>query len=307
MGMSDEEPRDESTDESEQQAEEPPADSDQSTEQTEDQTAERDQSAEPSEGQPTETDQPSGQSEEQAADSDQAAEQSEDATGGGGGGGGSGEGVGGGGPADDAVAADSRQKRPLRVIAEFTQEGKKFIGDITLDVSEWDNVKREPGKSRFPDVPFLQDTAGPKANVIDTGPIPGGVPGAEVLIRGDARAPLPDEPDSSGAPTFQWCSRSFVVPMPAGTDVLPVNFDVEVGKIEPQTKTVDKKALAKLGPGGDEAAAAKAMVRQSPQLKGKFTFDLDATPLGNHNFRVTGKYLTGDIQSSTGRKFIPGL
>ena len=204
-----------------------------------------------------------------------------------------------------AVPADSgsEKKRPLRVMAEFTQEGQKFIGDITIEVSEWTNGR--PGNPRFPTVWFFQETHGPKGNVIDTGPLPGGVPGVEVLITAHARVPLPDQPNISRDESFQNCSRGFVIPMPSGTDVLRVKFDVEVRKVDPQTVTVDKKALDKEVPGGIEAEAAKNMVRHSPQLTGHSTFDLDATPLGNHKFRVTGKYLTGDIQSSSGRKFVP--
>jgi hypothetical protein len=304
MLMSDDDPKDEPVDDSEQQAdeqatdsaqsagqaEEQPAGADQPAEQSEEQPADSDQQVEQSEEQPAASDQAAEHSEEQPAESDQAAEQSGDATGGGGGGGGSGGGVGGGGSADDAVAADSgsEKKRPLRVMAEFTQEGQKFIGD-----------------PRFPTVWFFQETHGPKGNVIDTGPLPGGVPGVEVLITAHARVPLPDQPNISRDESFQNCSRGFVIPMPSGTDVLRVKFDVEVRKVDPQTVTVDKKALDKEVPGGIEAEAAKNMVRHSPQLTGHSTFDLDATPLGNHKFRVTGKYLTGDIQSSSGRKFVP--
>ena len=295
----------EQNDQSTEQSEEQPGESDQPAEQTEEQPGESDQSAEQSKEQPADSDQPVEQSEEQPTDSEQAAEQSGDATGGGGGGGGSGGGSGGGGPADDAVAADSSSQstRPLRVMAVFTQQGQKFLGDITIEVSEWTNGR--PGKSRFPTVPFLQDTAGSKGNVIDTNPIPGGVPGDKVLIRADARVHLVDLRDESGQVPYQYCSRSYVILMPSGTDVLPVKFDVEVQKLDPQTVTVDKKKLDEVPGGGDEAAAAKHMVSRSQQLKGHLTFDLDATPLGNHKFRVTGKYLTGDIQSSTGEKFTP--
>jgi chemotaxis protein histidine kinase CheA len=84
--MSDDEP----TDDSEQQSEEQPADSDQSAEQAEEQPADDqpeqqsdeqpadDQPAEPSEEQPTDTDQPAEQAEEQPAESDQPAEQAEE-------------------------------------------------------------------------------------------------------------------------------------------------------------------------------------------------------------------------------------
>jgi hypothetical protein len=89
--MSDDEPKDESTDDSEQQAEEQPTDTDQPAEQSEEQPvddqpeqqaeeqpADSDQPAEPSEEQPTESDQPSEQAEEQPANGDQPAEQADD-------------------------------------------------------------------------------------------------------------------------------------------------------------------------------------------------------------------------------------
>jgi hypothetical protein len=136
-GQSDEQPA-EQGDQPEQQAEEQPAEGDQPAEQTEET--------------PRDSDQPTDQVEEQPAESDQSAEQSGDATGGGGGGGGSGGGSGGGGPADDAVAADSGSgpKHRLQVIAKFTQEGgQMFPGDVKLNVYEYDDQKGKQGRKLF--------------------------------------------------------------------------------------------------------------------------------------------------------------
>jgi hypothetical protein len=70
----DDEPKDEPTDDSEQQVEEQPADSEQSTEQP----AESEQPSDQAEEQPVDTDQAVDQSEEQTAESDQAAGQSDE-------------------------------------------------------------------------------------------------------------------------------------------------------------------------------------------------------------------------------------
>jgi hypothetical protein len=293
MSMSDDEPKDEPTDNSEQQADEQATDSDQSAGQAEEQPADSDQPAEQSEEQPADSDQPAEPSEEQPAESDQAAEQSGNATGGGGGGGGSGGGSGGGGPADDAVAADSSSQstRPLRVMAEFTQGGsQKFNGEIRIEVSEYDDVKRKIGVSRFP-LPgagqwAFQKTSS-KGNVIDTNPLPGGVPGVKVAVTAMANVLVDVGPSGE---VFQSPSRTFVIPMPSGTDVLPVRFDLEVKD--------ETKEIAAL-----DALAAETKFRES--VKGHLVLTLNAQPIGKGRFRVTGKYLTGDIQSSTGEKFIP--
>jgi hypothetical protein len=82
--MSDDEPKDESTDASEQQPEEQPTDTDQPSAQSDDaradsdQAVDSDQSAEQSDEQPADSDQPAEQSEEQSADTDQAVDQSEE-------------------------------------------------------------------------------------------------------------------------------------------------------------------------------------------------------------------------------------
>jgi len=75
--MSDDEPKDESTDDSEQQADEQATDSDQPPGQAEEQPTESDQTTEQAEEQPAD-EQPSEQATEQPAESDQSAEQTED-------------------------------------------------------------------------------------------------------------------------------------------------------------------------------------------------------------------------------------
>ena len=77
--MSDDEPKDESTDESEQQSDEQRADSDQPSAQSDDASADSDQPADQSDEQPAEeADQPEQQAEDQTAESDQPAEQTEE-------------------------------------------------------------------------------------------------------------------------------------------------------------------------------------------------------------------------------------
>jgi hypothetical protein len=91
--MSDDESKDESTDDSGQQSDQEPADSDQPSAQSDDAPADSDrpaegaeeqpaeqtdQSTEQSEEQPSDSEQPSDQAEEQSSDSDQAADQSEE-------------------------------------------------------------------------------------------------------------------------------------------------------------------------------------------------------------------------------------
>ena len=71
----DDEPKDESAEDSEQQVEEQPADSEQSTEQPEEQPAESEQPSDQAEEQPSESGQPAEQTEDQAADGDQTGEQ----------------------------------------------------------------------------------------------------------------------------------------------------------------------------------------------------------------------------------------
>lgn len=73
----DNEPKDESTDDSEQQAEQQPTDSDQAAAQAEEQPSDTDQAAEQTEEQPADSDEPPDQAQEQPAESDQPADQTE--------------------------------------------------------------------------------------------------------------------------------------------------------------------------------------------------------------------------------------
>ena len=307
--MSDDEPKDESTEDSEQQTDEQPtgsdqpaeqsddapADSDQPAAQSEEQPAEEtDQAVDQSEEQPTDSDQPAEQAEEQPADSDQQTEQSDEqpaedqpsdqaeeqpadsdqpAT---------------GASADDTLAfaggaaapaggggsgATKVSTRNLKVIAEFTQDGQKFIGDILIHVFESDNGQQ--GRLLFQtDGQYWQDT-NKKGNVITTPMLRVGT--SEVLIFAHARVALP----SAGYQTMDTQDLKF--PMPSG-DTLRVKFDVGIGELDNKVNAPD-------------ANAAIAKVSQSPQLKGHLVLapGLDAEPAGNQQFRVTGKFLSGDI------------
>jgi len=293
--MSDDEPKDESTEDSEQQTDEQPTGSDQPAEQSDDAPADSDQPAAQSEEQPAEeTDQAVDQSEEQPADSDQQTEQSDEqpaedqpsdqaeeqpadsdqpAT---------------GASADDTLAfaggaaapaggggsgATKVSTRNLKVIAEFTQDGQKFIGDILIHVFESDNGQQ--GRLLFQtDGQYWQDT-NKKGNVITTPMLRVGT--SEVLIFAHARVALP----SAGYQTMDTQDLKF--PMPSG-DTLRVKFDVGIGELDNKVNAPD-------------ANAAIAKVSQSPQLKGHLVLapGLDAQPAGNQQFRVTGKFLSGDI------------
>ena len=307
--MSDDEPKDESTEDSEQQTDEQPtgsdqpaeqsddapADSDQPAAQSEEQPAEEtDQAVDQSEEQPTDSDQPAEQAEEQPADSDQQTEQSDEqpaedqpsdqaeeqpadsdqpAT---------------GASADDTLAfaggaaapaggggsgATKVSTRNLKVIAEFTQDGQKFIGDILIHVFESDNGQQ--GRLLFQtDGQYWQDT-NKKGNVITTPMLR--VATSEVLIFAHARVALP----TAGYQTMD--TQDFKFPMPSG-DTLRMKFDVGIGELDNKVNAPD-------------ANAAIAKVSQSPQLKGHLVLapGLDAQPAGNQQFRVTGKFLSGDI------------
>jgi len=307
--MSDDEPKDESTEDSEQQTDEQPtgsdqpaeqsddapADSDQPAAQSEEQPAEEtDQAVDQSEEQPTDSDQPAEQAEEQPADSDQQTEQSDEqpaedqpsdqaeeqpadsdqpATGASADdtltfAGGAAAPAGGGGSGATKVST-----RNLKVIAEFTQDGQKFIGDILIHVFESDNGQQ--GRLLFQtDGQYWQDT-NKKGNVITTPMLRVGT--SEVLIFAHARVALP----SAGYQTMDTQDLKF--PMPSG-DTLRVKFDVGIGELDNKVNAPD-------------ANAAIAKVSQSPQLKGHLVLapGLDAQPAGNQQFRVTGKFLSGDI------------
>jgi hypothetical protein len=268
--MSDNEAKDESTDDSEQPSEEQPTEGDQPAEQpTEsDQPADEQQQAEQTEEQPADTDQPAQQLEEQPVDNDQPAtaasagntlafaEGAASPDDGGGGGGGT------------KVSA-----RNLKVIAEFTEEGQKFIGDILIHVFESDNGQQ--GRLLFQtDGQYWQDT-NKKGNVITTPMLR--VASSQILVFAHARVLLPNG-DYQTMDT-----QDFKIPMPSG-DTLQIKFDVGVGEIE---KTIN----------APDADKAKAIAIQSPQLKGHYVLPpgLDAQPAGNQQFRVTGKFLSGDI------------
>jgi len=203
-----------------------------------------------------------------------------DAGGDGGGSDGTGGGFGGGGPADDAVAADSGSgsKRDLKVVAQFTQEGdQKFVGDIMIKVFESDSGQQ--GRFLFPTGgQFWQGTTS-KGNIITT-PLLRGVASSEVIVWAQTRVS-----DGTNSQNMDW---GFAIPMPSA-DTLQIAFDVDVGEVE---KTVN----------APDANAAKATVSQAAPMKGHVVFDLDAQSVGNQQFRVTGKFYTGEIKSSLGQR-----
>ena len=239
------------------------------------------------------TDESEQQTGEQPAENDQtaASETADDtlafaddaasaAGGDGGSGGASGGEFGGGEPADDAVAADSGSgsKRNLKVVAEFTQEGdQKFVGDIMIKVFESDSGQQ--GRFLFPTGGQFWQSTTSKGNIITT-PLLRGVASSEVIVWAQTRAS-----DGTNSQNMDW---GFAIPMPSG-DTLQIAFDVDVGEVE---KTVN----------APDANAAKAIVSQSPPLKGHVVFDLDAQSVGNQQFRVTGKFYTGEIKSSAGQR-----
>jgi hypothetical protein len=170
----------------------------------------------------------------------------------------------------------------LRVIATFTQEkSKKFIGDIRINVFDG-----KAGPLRFP----ADDPAGYlNGNVIDTGLLRD-LSGSEVYVNAYARVVV--EVDSS-APTgvvYQDINRGFVIPKPTSGDTLEVTFNVDVAEATKPFKAAN-------------ALAAEDMFRQS--LKGYLVLTMDAQAIGKQQFRVTGKYYSGEIQSSIGQRFTP--
>jgi hypothetical protein len=77
-------------------------------------------------------------------------------------------------------------------------------------------------------------------------------------------------------------TQDLKIAMPTG-DMLKLTFEVGVGEVDMKVNAPDANA-----------AIAKAM--QSPQLKGHLVKgDLKAESIGNQQFRVTGKFLSGDI------------
>lgn len=322
--MSDEESKDESTNDSEQQAEEKPTDSQQPSDQSEEQPAEGDQPAEQSEEQPAESDQPAeqveeqsadsgqaaGEGEEQPTDSDQSAEQSEEqrADGDQPAEQSEGEVAEGDQPAehpeeqppesdqsttsasaDDTVAFAGGAASPagggggghkLKVIAEFTMEGKQFIGDIKILLFEYDKkgMSSQVWAQKDWQTPTKKGFVIGEGNVITTPLVR--FTTSELAITANARIILQLD-------TYQRMSEEFVFPMPSG-DTLRTKFDLGVGKVD-ETVTAPNPDVA------------KAKVSQLPQVKGRW-FDLVAQPIGNQQFRVTGRYSTGTISSADGRR-----
>jgi len=192
-------------------------------------------------------------------------------------------GDGGGGGATQEVASDAVAAaggtgttkvgtRNLKVIAEFTEEGQKFIGDILIHVFESDNGQQ--GRLLFQTGGQFWQDAVQKGNVITTPMLR--VATSEVLIFAHARVLLP----TADYQTVD--SQDFKIPAPTG-DTLRVKFDVGIGEIDNKVNAPD-------------ANAAITKVLQSPQLKGHLVKgDLKAESVGNQQFRVTGKFLSGDI------------
>jgi hypothetical protein len=340
--MSDDEPKDESTDDSEQQSneqtaesdqpaeqsEEQPADTDQAVDQPEEQPAEGDQPAEQSEEQPAESDQPAeqveeqsadsgqaaGEGEEQPTDSDQSAEQSEEqrADGDQPAEQSEGEVAEGDQPAehpeeqppesdqsetsasaDDTLAFAGDAASPagggggshqLKVEATFTMGGKQFIGDIKIFLFEYDEkgMSSQVWAQKDWQPPTKNRILDRKGNVITTPLVR--FTTSKLAITANARIIL-GEPD-----TYQRMSQEFVFPMPSG-DTLRTKFDLGEGKVD-ETVTAPTPA------------AATGKVSQLSQFKGRFV-DLVAKPIGNQQFRVTGRYATGTISSADGTRLGP--
>lgn len=260
-------------DDSTEQAEEQPSEGDQSAEQAEEPAVTDDQATEPSQEQPADSDRPTNQADEQVAESDQTTDQSGDPTGKGGGGSGSGGGSASGGPADDAVpAGGGGGGRKLKVIAEFTEEGKPFLGDIKILLLDYD---KNGVSSQVWDQGNWQDTR--TGNVVTTPLVR--FTTSEVAITADARI-------SYGMGSLQIIGREFVFPMPSG-DTLRTKFEIEIGQVDETVSAPDEDQ-------------AKGKVFLMSKFRDK-SISLDARALGNQKFHVTGKYATGGISSPDGR------
>jgi hypothetical protein len=99
---------------------------------------------------------------------------------------------------------------------------------------------------------------------------------SEILVFAHARVLLP----TGDYQTID--TQDLRIPLPSG-DTLQLKFDVGVGEVDVKVNAPDA-----------DAAIAKAL--QSPQLKGHLVKgDLKAESVGNQQFRVTGKFLSGDI------------
>ena len=145
--MSDDEPKDESTDDSEQQADEQATDSDQPAGQAEQQPAESDQSTEQAEEQAAD-EQPSEQAAEQPAESDQSAEQSEEQ------------------PSEGDQSADQAEKQPVdsdqSAASASVDDTVAFAGDAGSPGSRGGGAGgRGPSKSESQVIAiFMTDNAG---------------------------------------------------------------------------------------------------------------------------------------------------
>jgi hypothetical protein len=132
--MSDDEPKDESTGDSEQQSDQEPAESDQPSAQSDAAPVDGDQSPEQSDGQPAEqADQSEQQPEEQPTDSDQLAEQTE------------------GKPADSDQPVEQPQEQPTETDQPLAQsEGQLAESDQSAPAADTDNVLAFAGGEASP-------------------------------------------------------------------------------------------------------------------------------------------------------------
>jgi hypothetical protein len=255
--------------------EQPAEQTDQSTEQSEEQPVEGDQPVQQAEEEPAADEQPSSedqatdQPQEQPTNIDESAQQAWDS-----------DQVTTSADADDAVAMGGgsgdtakTSARKVKVIAEFTEGGEKFIGEIKVLLFEYD---KNGVSSQVWDQGDWQDTV-VKSNVITTPTVP--FTTSQLAVTANARILM-------GMGSYQIIANELVFPMPSG-DTLRVKFAIGLGQVD-ETVTAS------------DADLAKSKVFQMPKFKGKFV-SLDAQPLGNQKFHVTGKYATGGISSPDGR------
>lgn len=276
--LTEDETKDEPTDDSQQSSGQKPSDSDRPSAQSGEQPGEQsDQSTQQSEEQPAARDQPINQTEEQSNGDDHSPEKSQEEPS-------DSDQAGTSAPADDAEAfGDSPAAAPgkgggarnVKLIAELTQEGgQKFIGDIKIGVLEYDKQGVSTPKWELQD----WQAGSVKGNVITTPLVRLTTPQVAVMV--NVRAIL-----ANGG--YQMMSREFVFTMPS-SDTLKAKFDVEVKPLDQTVKATD-------------ATQARAIVSQPPLLRGQVVFELDAQPVGNQQFHVTGKYYPGDISSPDGK------
>jgi hypothetical protein len=288
---------DESAD-SQQESEQQPVDSDQTIAQSEEQSTEQtDQSTQQSDQEPVDGDQPADQSQEQPAEADQAVVKAEEQP--------SGidesvEQVDQSGKADQTAEqpADANQAATsegeddavalggghgdtaktsahnVRVIAEFTEGGEKFLGEIKLLLFAYNNT----GVSTQLWDQGRWQAAVVSGNVITTPMVR--FTTSQLAITADARVFF-------GAGSYQVMGGEFVFPVPSG-DTLRTKFDVGVAKVDETVTAPD-------------VDIAKGKVFQMPKFRGKFV-SLNAQSAGNQQFHVKGKYNTRTITSFDGRQ-----